>query len=337
MKAWVLREQAGIETRPLTLEDLPTPNPGDDEIRIRTTVCGVCRTDIHIAEGDLALKKSPLILGHEVVGVVDGIGRNVRRFNIGDRVGVYWLYNSCGTCKYCTSQEENYCPDFKATGWDADGGYAEYMTIPEKYALPLDHLSLNAREIAPLMCPGIAGYAAFKLTGAGKGDKLGLYGFGPTAYFVLKIAASMGIETYVSTRSVKNIERAKREGATWAADASKEDMPCSLDAAVIFPPAGNLVEPALARVEQGGTLVLAPVSSSTITIANYSENLWGRSIKSLYNLNKKDAEEFFAMVENIDLTIGTTQVPFEALPDALIMVKQGKAEEPNVVIEIAEP
>lgn len=335
MKAWVLREQIGIKSRPLKMEDLPSPHPAGGEIRLKNLVCGVCRTDIHIAEGDLPLKKSPLILGHEVVGVVDEIGENVHRFKVGDRVGAYWLHDSCGTCKYCISGRENYCADFKATGWDEDGGYAEYMTIPEQNALPLGQLSLEPWKIAPLMCPGIAGYAAFKLAGTGKGDKLGLYGFGPTAYFVLKVAESLGIETYVSTRSEKNIERAKHEGATWAADASKERMPCSLDAAIVFPPAGNLVEPALAQVERGGTVVLAPVSSSPIRIENYSEHLWGRSIQTLYNLNRTDAQEFIAMVEDLDLDIGTKRVPFEELQDALILIKEGKAEQPNVVVDVA--
>jgi propanol-preferring alcohol dehydrogenase len=336
MKAWLLKEQARIEERPLTLEDISEPSPREGEVRLKILVCGICRTDIHIAEGDLALKKSPLILGHEIVGVVDETGKDVNRFKIGDRAGVCWLYSSCKKCKYCLSQRENYCPDFKATGWDEDGGYAEYMTIPEDYVLPLNHVNLEPQEIAPLMCPGIAGYAAFKLTEAKKGYKLGLYGFGPTAYFVLKIAHSLGIETYVSTRSLKNIERAKKEGSNWAGDSSKERMPCKLDAAIIFPPAGNLVEPALSQLENGGTLILAPVSSTPIDIVNYSENLWGRSIKTLYNINRGDAKEFFNMAEGLDLDLGTTVFSFEELQDALIRVRQGKTEQPNVVIKIAD-
>ena len=336
MRAWLIKEQDRIEERPLKLEDISAPRARDDEVRLKILVCGICRTDIHIAEGDLALKKSPVILGHEIVGVVDEVGKNVRRFSIGDRAGVYWLYSSCKRCKYCLSQRENYCPDFKATGWDEDGGYAEYITISEDYVLPLNHVQLKPHEIAPLMCPGIAGYAAFKLTEVKKGYKLGLYGFGPTAYFVLKIAESMGIETYVSTRSIKNIERAKKEGAKWAGDSSRERMPCELDAAIIFPPAGNLVEPALSQLEKGGTLVLAPVSSTPINIDNYSKNLWGRSIKSLYNLNRGDAEEFFNIVESLDLNLGTTLFPFEELQDALILAKQGKTEQPNVVITVAD-
>ena len=336
MRAWLLKEQARIEERPLKLEGIPEPHAREDEVRLKILVCGICRTDIHIAEGDLALKKSPLILGHEIVGVVDEVGKNVKLFKTGDRAGVFWLYSSCKKCKYCLSQKENYCPDFRATGWDEDGGFAEYMTVPEDYALPLNHVKLEPREIAPLMCPGIAGYAAFKLTEARKSYKLGLYGFGPTAYFVLKIANALGIETYVSTRSLKNIERAKKEDATWAGDSSREKMPCKLDAAIIFPPAGNLVEPTLSQLENGGTLVLAPVSSTPINIDNYSENLWGRSIKTLYNINRAEANEFINMVEDLDLNLGTTLFPFEELQDALILVKQGKTEQPNVVIKIAD-
>ncbi|MBW1702175.1 MAG: alcohol dehydrogenase catalytic domain-containing protein [Deltaproteobacteria bacterium] len=336
MRAWILEEQAKIETRPLKLEEVPLPHTGDDQVRIKVLVCGVCRTDIHIAEGDLPLKKSPVVLGHEIVGVVDEVGKNVKRFSIGDRAGVYWLYSSCKKCKYCLSQRENYCPYFKATGWDEDGGYAEYISVSEDYVLPLNHVQLEPDEIAPLMCPGIAGYAAFKLTEAQKGYKLGLYGFGPTAYFVLKVAEFMGIETYVSTRSLKNIEGAKREGANWAADSSKEKMPCKLDAAIIFPPAGNLVEPALSQLEKGGTLVMAPVSASPIVINNYSENLWGHSIKSLYHVKRDDAEEFFNMVGSLNLNITTSQFPFEELQDVLILVKQGKTEQPNAVIKVAD-
>jgi len=336
MRAWVLEEQAKIEERPLKLVEVPTPHPRDDEVRVKILACGVCRTDIHIAEGDLPLRKSPVILGHEIVGLVDEVGKNVKRFSVGDKAGVYWLYSACGKCKYCLSRRENYCPEIKCTGWDVDGGYAEYVTISEEYALPLNDVQLEPVEIAPLMCPGIAGYAAFKLTGAQKGDKLGLYGFGPTARCVLKVAQSMGIETYVSTRSQKNIASARREGAKWAADASKERMPCQLDAAVLFPPAGNLVEPVLSQLGKGGVLVMAPVSASPITIENYSENLWGRDIRTLYNLNKSDAEEFFAIVDRLELNVGTSLFPFEEVQDALILVRQGKLEQPNAVIKIAD-
>jgi len=338
MRAWILEEQAQIEDRPLKLVEVLTPHARDDEVRIKVDVCGVCRTDIHIAEGDLPLKKSPIILGHEAVGVVDEVGKSVQRFNVGDKAGVYWLHNSCGMCKYCLSQRENYCPEFKATGWDEHGGFAEYVTIPARYALPLNDIQLEPAEIAPLLCPGIAGYAAFKLTEVQRGDKLGLYGFGPTAHCVLKVAQSFGIRTYVSTRSRKNIERATREGANWVADVTKKPLPCNLDAAIIFPPAGNLVEPALSHLEKGGTLVMAPVSSSQIVIDNYSQNFWGRSLKTLYNVTKSDAEGLFKIIRDreLDIKIGTSLFPFESLQDTLIHVKHGELEQPNAVIKIVE-
>ena len=336
MRAWILEKQAKIEERPLKLVEVPTPHPQDGEARVKVLVCGVCRTDIHIAEGDLPLRKSPVILGHEIVGIVDEVGKNVERFRVGDRAGVYWLHSACRRCKYCLSQRENYCPEIKCTGWDVDGGYAEYVTMPAEYALPLNDVQMEAEEIAPLMCPGIAGYAAFKLTGARKGDKLGLYGFGPTAYCVLKVAQSMGIEVYVSTRSQKNIESARREGARWAANAAEEEMPCKLDAAVLFPPAGNLVESILSQLERGGILVMAPVSASPIVVERYSENLWGCDIRTLYNLKKSDAEEFFRIVDRLDLKVGTSVFPFEELQDALILARQGKLEQPNVVIKVSD-
>jgi propanol-preferring alcohol dehydrogenase len=330
----MLDKQSNVENRPLKLVEVPTPRPQAGEVRLRVDVCGVCRTDIHVAEGDLPLKKSPLILGHEIVGVVDELGEKVERFNLGDLAGVYWLNSSCQECKYCLSQRENCCPAIKCTGWDVDGGFAEYVTISEDYALPLNHVRLDPVQIAPLLCPGIAGYAALTLTEAQGGDRLGLYGFGPTAYYALKIAQSMGIETYVSSRSEKNLESARREGANWTANGAIERMPHKLDAAIIFPPAGQLVEPVLGQLEKGGTLVLAPVSASPIVIENYSKNLWGCTVRTLYNLRRHEAEAFFNRVGRLALNLGTEVFPFEELPEALIRAKQGKLIQPNAVIRI---
>ncbi len=334
MRAWILEEQTSVEQRPLKLVEVPTPRPQDDEIRVKVVACGVCRTDIHIAEGDLALKKSPIILGHEVVGIVDEMGAAVERFSQGDRAGAYWLHSTCGVCNYCRSGRENYCPKIRCTGWDRNGGFAEYVTVPAAYALSLNDVRMDELEIAPLMCPGIAGYAAFKLAAVREGDRLGLYGFGPTAHCVLKVAQAQSIEVYVSTRSKKNIEMAKQEGAIWAADAAIERMPCKLDSAILFPPAGNLVEPILSQLTEGGVLVMAPVSASPINIKDYSRNLWGRDIRTLYNLKRSEAEEFFAIVDQLDLRVGTSLFQFEELPEALIAAKQGKLQQPNAVIEI---
>jgi len=334
LKAWILTTQAPIEERPLTLTEIPDPQVDDHEIRMKVSYCGICRTDIHIAEGDLPLNKSPIVLGHEVVGIVDEVGEEVTRFRPGERVGAYWLHSTCGHCKYCRSDRENYCPDFQATGWHANGGFAEYMAIPEGTALSLESVHLDPSKIPPLLCPGIAGYAAFKLADIQSGENLGLYGFGPTAYYVLKIAQSLNIKTYVSTRSPKNIERAMRDGATWAADASKENLPVKLDSAILFPPAGNLVEPILSQLIPGGDLVMAPVSSSNITIEDYSSNLWGRTMKTLYHLRRSDAEEFIEKVNDLDLELDVSLFPFEYLDDALIMTHQDKLEQPNAVIAV---
>ena len=338
MRAWILEKQANIESKPLKLVKLPDPHPEENQIRVKVLFCGVCRTDIHIAEGDLPLKKSPIILGHEAVGVVDELGKNTRRFRVGEKVGVYWLYSACGQCKHCRAQRENYCSEYKATGWDADGGFAEYLTIPERNALSLEGIPLEPDDIAPLLCPGVAGYAAFTLAGVQKGDKLGLYGYGPTAHCVLKVAQALGIESYVSTRSRKNIERAIKEGATWVGNTANESLPYKLDAAIIFPPAGNLVEPALSYVKKGGCVVLAPVSSSQIRIEDYSNNFWGRSLKTLYHVTKSDAEGFFDTVRGIDtkIRVGVCIFPMEALQDALIQVKHGDLDQPNAVIRVAE-
>jgi propanol-preferring alcohol dehydrogenase len=338
MQAWILKKQAKIESRPLEWVELPTPHAQEGEIRVKVIVCGVCRTDIHIVEGDLALKKSPVVLGHEIVGIVDELGKHTQRFRLGEKVGAYWLHSTCGQCKHCLDQRENYCLEFKATGWHEDGGFAEYITIPEQNAVSLDGIPLEPAEIAPLLCPGVAGYAAFRLSKVQKGDKLGLYGFGPTAHCVLKVAQAMGVDSYVSTRSKKNFDRAKMEGAIWVGDAAKEALPCKLDSTIIFPPAGNLVEPALSQVNNGGCVVMAPVSSSQIRIEDYSNNFWGRALKTLYHVTKSDAERFFAVVREIEpkIRMGVSVFPFESLQNALIQVKHGDLDQPNAVIQVTE-
>jgi len=203
MKAWVLEKQAPIEEKPLELKDVHTPHPEAREVRIKNVACGVCRTDIHVAEGDLPLKKSPLILGHEVVGIVDTVGDQVSNFKVGDRAGIAWLNSTCGQCKFCLSGRENLCSQAQFTGWNADGGFSEYSVIDADFAFHLGEKQ-SFLEIAPLMCPGIAGYRAFRLTELQAGDRLGLYGFGPTATYVLQVAQHKNIEVYVITRSEKN-------------------------------------------------------------------------------------------------------------------------------------
>ncbi|MBN2505743.1 MAG: zinc-binding alcohol dehydrogenase family protein [Verrucomicrobia bacterium] len=336
MKAWVLEKQASVEQHPLKWVDVPTPHAREGEIRLKVLVCGVCRTDIHIAEGDLPLHQSPVIPGHEVLGVVDEVGKNVQHFRVGDWAGVYWLHRACGRCRHCLAHRENYCPKIQCTGWDVNGGYAEYVTAPAAYALPLNGVQMSPAQIAPLMCPGISGYAAIKLTGVQPGDQLGLYGFGPTAYYALKVARHLGVETYVSTRSRRHMQLARSAGARWAANAADKGMPTKLDAAILFPPAGDLVEPVLAQVKPGGVLVMAPVSASPIRIEDYSQHLWGRDLRTLYHLNRSDAEGFFGMVGRLKIELETRLFPFEQLPEALILIKHGRLEQSNAVIEVSK-
>jgi propanol-preferring alcohol dehydrogenase len=291
MKAWVLETQAPIEERPLELKEVRTPSPGAGEIRIKNVACGVCRTDIHIAEGDLPLKKSPLILGHEVVGIVDKIGEQVNNFKIGDRAGIAWLNSTCGRCKFCLSGRENLCSQAHFTGWNKDGGFSEYSVIAADFAFHLGEKQ-SFVEIAPLMCPGIAGYRAFRLTELQSGDKLGLYGFGPTATYVLQVAKHKNIEVYVITRSEKNRMVAKQIGAYWVGGYD-DKIPDRLDGGIIFPPAGNLVSHALSHLDSGGRLVLGPVTMTPIEINDYNLIWQERSVISLAHITKKMVLNFY--------------------------------------------
>jgi propanol-preferring alcohol dehydrogenase len=334
MKAWVLPRQGPIERRPLRLVDVPEPHPGPHEVRVQVTVCGLCRTDIHIAEGDLPLHAKPVIPGHEIVGVVDEVGPEVRAVRVGARVGATWLGRTCGACRHCRAGRENYCAAFQATGWDLDGGLAELAVVHEDSAFPLPDVGMPDEETAPLLCPGVAGYCAFKLARVDPGDRIGLYGFGPTAFYVLKVARHLGHEVYVSSRSEGNLERARQHGAAWADNAAERGMPVELDGAVVFPTGGHLVERALADVKVGGVVVLAPVAMSPITIRDYSVTLWGRDLRTLYNINRSDSREFLNLVGRMDLTMGTEVFPFEECQQAMVLAKQGRLTRPNAVVRV---
>jgi propanol-preferring alcohol dehydrogenase len=333
MKAWVLEKQAPIEEKPLELKEVHTPDPEAHEIRIKNIACGVCRTDIHVAEGDLPMKKSPLILGHEVVGIVDKVGDRVSNFKIGDRAGIAWLNSTCGQCKFCLSGKENLCPQALFTGWNADGGFSEYSVIDADFAFHLGEKQ-SLLEIAPLMCPGIAGYRAFGLTELQSGDKLGLYGFGPTATYVLQVAKYKNIEVYVITRNEKNRLAAKQLGAHWVGG-YEDKVPKKLDGGIIFPPAGDLVSHALSQLESGAKLVLGPVTMTPIEINDYNLIWQERSIISLAHITKKDGVEFLHIANQTNLKASIEVFPFDELSDALIRVKQGKVTG-NAVIKIAE-
>jgi propanol-preferring alcohol dehydrogenase len=335
MKAWVLRKPAPIGKHPLELVEIPTPEPGPHQVRLRVTVSGICRTDLHLAEGDLPAGKDDLVLGHEIVGVVDTSGDGVTRVRAGESAGVTWLGRTCGRCRFCTESRENYCAAFKATGRNLDGGFAEYVIAHEEAVFSLEGIPLPQEELAPLLCAGVAGYCAFRLLGVGEGDSIGLYGFGPTAYYVLRVARHLGHEVYVSSRSERNLRRARRFGATWAGNSTEQEIPAELDAAIVFPPAGALVEPALRKVRTGGVVVLAPVAMSRIEINDYSTHFWGRDLRTLYNVNRRDAEEFLRLARDVDLGLGVDVFSFTDLQEAMIRVRGGEIEQSNAVVRVA--
>lgn len=337
MKAWVVEEQKNIEEGPLKLRDVPVPVPGEKQIRVRVTHCGICRTDLHIAEGDIPLSKRPVIPGHEIVGFVDALGSGARRFKIGDRVGVSWLNYACGKCKYCMRGEENYCPHIKRTGYDVDGGFAEYVLVHEDYAFDLRETSLPSEELAPMMCPGITGHYAFRISEIQEGERLGMLGFGPTAYYILRVAKSMDIEVYISTRSEKHKKIAKEYGADWVGNLAHESFPKKVDAFIFFPTAGKLVERALENTLPAATLVLGAVTMTPITIENYTQNLWGRKIKTIYQVRRDYGREFLEIANRLKIGIEKEIVRFDEVPEAMVRLKKGEIKGMVQVIEFDAP
>jgi propanol-preferring alcohol dehydrogenase len=330
MKAWVLEKQGKVEAKPLIKKDIPIPNVSKNKIRIKIKATGICRTDLHVIEGDLPLHKIPVVPGHQIIGTVEETGEGVTYFKEGDRAGVAWLYSSCGSCKFCTSGRENLCPDAKFTGWDFDGGYTEFIVIDQDFAYHLGENHSFAEQV-PFMCAGITGYRGYRLTEIKKGEKLGLFGFGPTASFVLQIAKAKNIECFVVTRSKINQNSAKELKADWIG--SYEDkFPVKLDAAIFYPPAGKLVPDVLSLLEPGGRLILSPIYMSPIEIKDYTNLLWmERSIKSVANITRQDGIEFLKIADELKLKSRVELYNFNDIPEALIKVSKGKINGTAVV------
>jgi propanol-preferring alcohol dehydrogenase len=307
----VLEKRAPADSGPLALRDVPLPSPGPGEIRLRVRACGVCHTDLHEAEGDLPLPKLPIILGHQVVGVVDALGPGTSDFREGDRVGVPWLYSTCGQCEYCLRGMENLCERARFTGLHADGGYAEAMIVPENFAvrLPKNYTDLEA---APLLCGGIVGYRAFRLSGARAGERLGLYGYGASAHIVLQVARYSGCEVYVFTRAEAHRQAGKEFLAEWAGGA-EDAPPRPLDAAIIFAPAGRLALDALRATRKGGVVALAGVTMSPIPQMDYNLLYHERVLRSVANATRQDARDFLSLAAEIPVR---TEIETFQLEDA---------------------
>jgi alcohol dehydrogenase, propanol-preferring len=324
MKACLLSSPAPIDERPLRYLDVETPTPARDEVLVHVSACGVCRSDLHVVEGDLKPRLPEVIPGHQIVGEVEEIGADVRTLKRGHRVGIAWLRKTCGVCRFCRAGRENLCERAEFNGWTANGGYAEYTVAPAEfvYSLPA---GFDDTQAAPLLCAGIIGYRSLRLTGIDKaawsGARLGIYGFGAAGHVVIQIARARGAEVYVCTRDRERHQALATElGASWVGDAN-ERPPVQLDASIIFAPAGELVPPALEALDKGGALVLGGIHMSPIPSFDYSLIYGERVIRSVANNTREDGRDFLQEAAEIPVRTHVQTFALEDANDALIALK----------------
>jgi propanol-preferring alcohol dehydrogenase len=316
VRAWIVEHPAPIDEGSLRHVERPDPRPGPGEVRVRVAVCGVCRTDLHLAEGDLAPRAPGVVPGHEVVGVVDALGEGSSRFGIGERIGIAWLRATCGRCRYCARGDENLCVAPRFTGWDADGGFAEYAVVHEDFAYALP-LGFPDEQAAPLLCSGIIGYRALRRSGLRPGGRLGIYGFGASAHLAAQLALHEGATVHVLTRSERARRLALELGCASAGPASGEP-PEPLDAAVLFAPAGELVPVALRALDRGGTLSIAGIHLSDVPRLVYADELFEEKVLTSTTANTRaDGEALLRLAAEIPLRVHTTGYAFENAPGAL--------------------
>jgi propanol-preferring alcohol dehydrogenase len=331
MKAVILDQIAPIASSPLRLGDLPTPEPGPGEVRLKVRLCAICRTDLHVIEGDLPRQRLPIVPGHQIVGTVDGMGSGCNRFRLGQRVGVAWLRATCGTCEYCTTGKENLCQSARFTGYHADGGYAEYAVVREDFAYPIPPAFSDAHA-APLLCAGIIGYRALKRSRLPPGGTLALYGFGSSAHVVIQIAQHRGCRVYVVTRGEKHVALARQMGAVWAGQNASE-MPVKVDSAIIFAPAGELVLPALESLNKGGTLALAGIHMSPIPQMDYDRYVfYERDIRSVTCNTREDGRGLLEEAAQIPIRPHTTLYPLAEANRALQDLKNDQISGTGVLV-----
>lgn len=319
----ILKEFAPIENNPLQLLDLPLPEPGPEDILIRIKVCGVCHTDLHTVEGELQEVNLPIVPGHEVVGIVEKPGQKASRFKEGERVGVAWLHSSCGHCGFCRQGRENLCENARFTGCHVNGGYAEYMVAPAKFAYSIPEI-FSDREAAPLLCAGIIGYRALRLSEIKPGQRLGLYGFGASAHVVIQVAVHWGCQIYVFSRSEEHRDLARKLGAVWTGK-SKNDPPSKIDSSIIFAPAGELVLDALRVIEKGGTVALAGIYMSPIPEMDYVKYLYHeKTLRSVANATRQDGKELMRIAAEIPIRTTTEVFALKEANRVLQLLKAGK-------------
>ena len=323
MHAAVLHGTAPVETSPLALRDVPVPVPGPGEIRVRVRACGICRTDLHVIEGDLPSRKLPVIPGHQVVGTVDARGFGSGRFPEGSRVGIAWLARACGTCPFCSAGRENLCESPLFTGYHRDGGFAEYAVVPEAFAYPIPAEFPDA-EAAPLLCAGIIGYRALARADLPRGGTLALYGFGSSAHIVLQLALYRGATVYVCTRGESHREMARGMGAAWAGE-DPAQIPARPDSAILFAPAGELVPPALRSLKKGGTLALAGIHMSDVPAMKYEECLfYEKNVRSVTANTRADGLGLLREAAEIPIRPKVTTFPLAEANRALQLLKSDR-------------
>lgn len=326
MKAVILTKHSPIEERPLELTDLPQPVPSDNQILVKVSLCGSCHTDLDEAEGRLKPDKLPIVPGHQVVGKVSDKGKSVTKFNIGDRVGITWLYSSCGSCDFCKTGQENLCENAKWTGKDVNGGYAEYMVISEDFAHSLPE-KFTDTQAAPLLCAGLVGYRALRLAQITDGQTIGLFGFGASAHIIIQIIKHKypNSPIFVFTKTEKHAQLAKTLGASWTGR-SGDTPPTKLNKAMDFTPVGECVRDALAVLDRGGRLVINAIRKETpIPPLNYAEYLWlEKEIKSVANVTRQDAEEFLPLAAQIPIEPTIEEFPLEMANEVLTKMKHSQ-------------
>lgn len=331
MRAWVVERPSRMRYGPLALVSKAVPEAGPGEVLVRVRACGICRTDLHLAEGDLAPRRPRTVPGHQVVGEVSALGPGADRFTTGDRVGIAWLRRTCGYCGFCRAGRENLCPRSQYTGWDADGGFAEYAIVPQAFAYRLPD-AYDDEHVAPLLCAGIIGYRALERARVPSGGRLGIYGFGSSAHITAQVAAARGSELYVMTRGEGNQRLARELGAAYVGGSS-ERPPEELDAAIVFAPAGELVPVALEAVSPGGTVVLAGVHMSDVPTMTHADHLFGeRDLRSVASNTRQDGEDLLRLASRLPLEVRTTAVGFGEVGDALTALADGRTSGSLVMV-----
>ncbi|MFN2118677.1 MAG: zinc-dependent alcohol dehydrogenase family protein [Candidatus Promineifilaceae bacterium] len=322
MKAMRLEKPGNIEQNPLQWQELPAPDPKPKEVRITVNVCGVCHTDLHTVEGDLDLPRLPITPGHQIVGRINMVGKGVKRFQPGQRVGVAWLNSTCGVCDFCRNGQENLCPEAKFTGLHRDGGYGEQVLVDEQFAFELPP-NLTDEEASPLLCAGIIGYRSLRLSGILPGGRLGLYGFGASAHLAIQVARYWDCKVYVFTRGTEHQQHALELGAEWVGQA-QETPPKPLDAGITFAPAGWIVPLALEHLCPGGTLAINAIHMSPIPQFDYEKIYGERSIRSVANFTRQDALEFLELAAQIPIH---TNIEIFPLSEANLVLQSLKASQ----------